>query len=236
MAETYIERLKASRQSSAQSTKEQREQAAMFAELKKMQMASLMGSQGKSTVILTDQTDLGDKVKELTAKTVAAIQGLDLTVASNKQLQAIKELRGDIVSVEQAVRRYETAIERQTVQLVAAINKLELSPHITVPTPQVTVKESAINLKPLETAINSLKVTKTINLSDYRAHDIADTADGKQHVGFMALDGTWYIMESDDASNTLRYYFGAGGYAEAWNYRSGHTYTTLSEAARGLSA
>lgn len=236
MADTsYLDKLKAHRLQTAQTNKEQSEFRAMITEMRKTQAATLAG-QGKPPIILTDQTDLGDKVKELTAKTTAAIQALATPEHNKQQLEILRELVRCLESVETAVDRYEAIVDRQTTQLVAAIQKIELSPNITVPTPQVTLHEKDVNLKPLEKAINGLKTTKATNLSDYRAHDLDDSPDGSQYVGFIAMDGSWYIMHSDDKTNTIRYYFGNENYDEAWNYRGGHTYTTLSEAIHGLAA
>lgn len=231
---TFSDNIQATRAQQALKDKERAEFNGMIAEMKRTQAAVLAGG-SKPTVILTDQTDLGDKVAELKAEAVRAIKGLDSSEIDKSQLAAIRTLSGDMVKLEAAFNRYITAIERQTVQLLSALNKLNLSPQITVPEPRVMIKEAApVDMKPLENAINSLRVAKTTNLGDYRAHDLDTSPDGLQYVGYIAMDGSWYIIQSNESSNTMRYCFGKDDYRTAWDERFGHDYTTLSEAIHAL--
>lgn len=238
MADTsYIQRLQAKRQQQTSSSHEQAKQDALIRALKDNQLAALLGN-NKPPVILTDQTDLGDKIKELTGQMVSTIKGLDSSASDMAQLKALKGLSDGVEALQRSVDSYVSAIDRQTVQLIAALNRLELSPQITVPKPVVTVQERAIDFKPLEKALKGLQqpAARAVSLSDYRAHDLDDAPDGKQYIGFIDMDGNWYLMQSDDETHSLRYYFGRGSYADAWDSRFGHSYRTLSEARRGLAA
>jgi hypothetical protein len=229
---TFSDNIQATRAQQALKDKERAEFNGMIAEMKRTQAAVLAGG-SKPSVVLTDQTDLGDKVGELTTKVTAAIKDLDLKVVNNQQLEAIRSVISAVQSLEQVVDSYITALDRQTVQIVSALKKIELSPRITVPTPQVTVKSSDVNLKPLETAINSLKST-TVSLADYRSHDLDTAPDGSQYIGYIAMDGSWYIIQSNESTNTMRYYFGKGAYSTGWDERYSHDYTVLSEAIHAL--
>lgn len=181
-------------------------------------LAKALGS-SKQSVILTAQADLGKKVDAFSDKVVATLGKLDTTVLQKRHLTLLAGLVKE-------VKTLQTAIDRQTVQLVRAINKIELSPQITVPTPVVTDTGSG----------NRASDKKGINLNDYRAHDLDDAPDGKQYIGFISMDGKWYIVQSDDASNSMRYYFSDGDYDTEWMERYSHEYKTLSEAIRGLAA
>lgn len=168
--------------------------------------------------------------------TVEALQAVDRLSKSNlsqTQLKDLNSLKDGLTAIEKAVNKYQVAIDRQTVQLVAAINKLKLTPNITVPEPRVTVVEKAVDLQPLEKAIKGIG-KPAVSLSDYRAHDIDDAPDGSQYIGFIAMDGSWYIAHTEN--NSMAYYFGTGSYAEAWDERLTHDYKPLNEAANALQA
>jgi hypothetical protein len=232
---SYLDTLNEKRQSKLAATMSQSERDELLSTLKDNQLATLI-SNTKPTVILTDQTDLGDKISELTTKMVASIEKLDVSEVNNDQLVAIDSAVSALKSVEAILIDYTTTLETQTDRVVEALNNIELSPNITVPKPQVTIHEKPISFAPLEEAIESLRVEKPLSLADYRAHDIDTAPDGLQYIGYISLDGSWYIIQSNDAANTMRYYFGKGDYANGWADKYSHDYTTLSEAVHALSA
>jgi hypothetical protein len=130
-----------------------------------------------------------------------------------------------IVGLSREVRSLQTAIDRQTMQITRALGKIELSPQINVPEPTV-----------INNTTPSVNTKSGINLADYRAHDLDDAPDGVQYIGFISQEGKWYICQSDDKKNTMRYYFGKGDYDTEWLERYSHEYKTLSEAIRSVAA
>ena len=69
-------------------------------------------------------------------------------------------------------------------------------------------------------------------LAAYRSSDIPTTAqatDDTRYYGFLALDGSWIIMQTVDSTGTLRYAFGTSGYAAAYTGRAGLTYEYLDQ-------
>jgi hypothetical protein len=236
MPDTPLERIKAKRQAANFQAASQSRQDAVLNALKENQIATLLSNQ-KPTVILTDQTDLGDKIKDLAGTLEKAVKSIDGKEDSAKLLKALEDLSVDLYGLGKKIEQYQTAIDRQTVQLVSALNKLELSPNITVTPAAVTVAPA--DFKPLQKALQGLKPTiskRMPTLADFRATDIDTDRSGTQYIGFMALDGSWYLMQSDERNNTTRYYFGTGDYASAWEQRHNYDYTTLSEAYRAVSA
>lgn len=231
---TFSDNIQAARAKTAETDKQKAEFNAMITEMRRTQAATLAGS-SKPSVILTDQTDLGDKIKELTDKTVTAISQLDIEGTSKREVAAINDVASAIHDLELTVETYITALDRQTVQIVAAIKKIELSPKITV-SPAAVHATSSVDLKPIEKALKELKggTKKAFSLNDYRAHDLDDAPDGTQYIGYIALDGSWYIIQSNDNSNSMRYFFGASDYSRGWEDRYSHDYTTLSEAVNAL--
>jgi len=70
---------------------------------------------------------------------------------------------------------------------------------------------------------------ETIDLASYKAHDLKDDGD-LQYVGFVNLDGGWYIIENKVRENKMRYIFGSGGYDKAFSNAASWNYKILSEA------
>src|SRR4051812_36836469 len=98
---TPLEKIKARRQQLSVASDESKSRAhrdAMINALKDNELASLLGG-NKPSVVLTDQTDLGDKVKELTSKAVAAIEKLDISGLNKQQLAVLHELSTGITKV-----------------------------------------------------------------------------------------------------------------------------------------
>lgn len=235
MQPNYIETLNQKKQASAQSQKEQSELGQMLAELKKMQMASLMGSQGKSTVILTDQTDLGDKLKEMVDSFSATVARLDSSDMDKQELTSLKALQTGLQDLKQAVIN----AKGDNSDVVAAIRALKLdvaAPVVNVPQPKVTVQSAPVDLKPLQATLEQYFTHEdvatedtTIDLECYRAQDIIDSGD-MQYVGFQNPDGNWYIIENDIKGNKMRYVFGSKNYAAAFKKAPTYQYQLLDKA------
>ncbi len=221
----YRETVQDKRNQATQLQKERAEAMAMRRELQKMQMASLMGSQGKSTVILTDQTDLGDKMKEHTVKVVEAIKGLERDASDQREIDALKEVEDAVMSLE---KEY---IEAHR-ELVAAVKSIKVSPVVNVPAlkPPV-VNVDAPDLSPLQATMREVFQPKAekLDLECFRAQDITDDGD-IQYVGFLNPEGDWYIIENNVVSNSMRYAFGSGDYSKAFARASTFDYQLLNEA------
>lgn len=233
----YRETVQQKRANSAQSTKEQNELASMVREMRQITAAALAGSAGKSTVILTDQTDLGDKISELATKFENALQGIDGTELSKHQILEIKKVGEAIKGLSGSVFQSTQSSEKQTKEIISAIRGLDMSPNITVPTPKVTVESNKIDFTALENAISNLKtevvfpepIIDRFDLSRYRAQDIKETED-KQYVGFVNPEGCWYIIENDLRANRMRYVFGESGYSKHFAQASTWKYQILDKA------
>lgn len=220
----YVERLQAKREETERSKQGARQHSDVLAAIK--------AARSQPPVILPAQSDV---VKALATKMEKAIKGLDNTELSKTQVSAIRSLGKDIQALGTALDSYQDALRAQTVEIVEAINGLELSPKITVPRAQVTVNERDVDLSPVIDAINASKPKKTPTLSDYRADDIDTAPDGTQYILAFALDGSWYIAQADK-DGRCRYHFGTGDYSQAWDERIGLEYQRLAEAIRGLRA
>ena len=165
------------------------------------------------------------------AELLEAITGLKaiIVAASNASESQTTEVISNIENMIESISEAHTqAIGQMDSTLQDIARYLKNPPKL--PTPSVTVQERELDLKPLEKAIKALSSKKTLDLNSYRAQDLDTAPDGTQYVGFQDGAGSWYIMHSDDNTNTLRYFFGKMSYAEAWDERYSHDYATLSEA------
>jgi hypothetical protein len=228
---SYTDQVNEKRQIQAQTTKEQQEQGAILYELKKMQAATLMGS-GKSTVILTDQTDLGDKLKEMNDKVVSAIKAIETPVIPDavkvtNQVDTTKELK----EVLQAIKSLKLVVE---------------APIINLPEPKVTVNNQKLDLAPLQATIRQALerqapvdqdgdgIPDRFDLSRYIAQDMKD-GEETQYVGFVNPEGHWYIVENDVKGNKMRYVFGSSGYSKHFKQASSYKYMILDKAINAAS-
>lgn len=164
---------------------------------------------------------------------IAAIKLLNESIAKipslMPQTEAVKvtnlaELTKDIVSSNKA--------------LTAALNKLELSPKITVPKPTVTVQPTDVKgvIKELKNVAKEIvdkpvpgtTVVPTDPLIRFTPANMDDTTT-VQYYSYIATDGEFYIRKVDKsgAYTTIRFYFGKGTAAThdtAWTNRAGLTY------------
>jgi hypothetical protein len=238
---SYLDTLNEKKILHAQTSKEQLEQAAMLQELKKMQLAALMGSQGKSTVILTDQTDLGDKLKSMVDSFTEAVKSSDTTSLNEDQIKELKALQSGLDKLTAAIN----ASKPDNSAVIAAIKALKLdvaAPVINVPQAKVNVQPAAVNVdfKPLQDTIKEYFKTpeiedEKIDLDCYRAQDLIDNGD-VQYIGFVNPAGNWYIIENKVRENQMRYCFGSTGYAKAFSKAAQYEYSLLNEAIASATA
>lgn len=60
-------------------------------------------------------------------------------------------------------------------------------------------------------------------VSGYQPSDV-DTASDPKYYGFLAADGSWYIMEENTTGGTYRYIRGTSDYTTKWTNRATLTY------------
>lgn len=114
-----------------------------------------------------------------------------------------------------------------------SLDKLKLDPVIKVaPTP---VNIPPVDFAPLIKALEPKPVEEKIDLDDYKAQDLVGD-DTFQYVGFVAPDGSWYIIENDVEGSSLRYKFGSKNYKSNWKGHTNHSYKLLNEAIREVQA
>lgn len=231
MQPNYLERVKDSRNNTSQRQTQEQDLGAMLAELKKMQLAALMGSQDKSTVILTDQTDLGDKLTAAITSIETAIKSLDSSSADSDQLAALHKLQGIFDG-------YFKRVGKDTDSIVAAIRALDVAPVVQAPVvnvPAPVVQVPPVDLTGVERAIERAATPEDTtapdpcDLSRYRAQDLTDNGD-MQYVGFVNPEGNWYIIENDVSKNRMRYVFGKRGYARHFRAAATYEYKLLDKA------
>lgn len=69
--------------------------------------------------------------------------------------------------------------------------------------------------------LNAISVSSS--LAAYQISDSDSAADTK-YFGYLAVDGSWYIMQEITTAGTYRYIRGSSGYTAAWTGRAGLTY------------
>jgi len=191
-------------------------------ELKEVQLASLLSNSPKSTVILADSTDLGDRFDALCNDLMSVVNTLksDTTMA-----KGFKELSSQLGVTAKAIT---TAVSNQKAPIVKPTD--------------VIVQERPVDLRKLEVLLERLiEQTKPappeeeddededeFDITKYIAQDLDNATDGNQYIGFLNSQGKWYIVQNDGRS--MRYYFGGDSYAQAWDDKYAHTYLPLSEA------
>jgi len=151
----------------------------------------------------------------------------DLPSANEKLATAINGLANKLT------KQPEKDYSKDFAALLQAINSKNWAPNIVVDSPMVSVPP--VDLKPVADAIDRSRPTESIDLEQYKAQDLAGD-DTFQYVGFVAPNGSWYIIENDIAGNSLRYKFGVKNYRTAWKSFNGHVYRLLNEAIREIQA
>lgn len=207
---------------------------------------ALQAGQAKPSIILTDQTDLGDKLKAAIADVSKAIAAADTHDLGKSHIQQLKGLQSALEGVTKSIQSGHTDTKKQHTELLAAIKALKLDMTVNVPEPKVTVKETKIDFSPLQKTMREVMaprelppdapVPEKFDLNRYRAQDIYEPDENRQYIGFLNPEGNWYIVENDVKANQMRYVFGSGGYAKAFQKASAYQYQLLDEAANAAAA
>ena len=64
-------------------------------------------------------------------------------------------------------------------------------------------------------------------VAGFQPSDI-DTAADTKYYGYLAADGSWYIMQEITTAGTFRYIRGSSAYITSWTGRAGLTYVYYS--------
>lgn len=216
-------------------------------QLKELQLSQLLEAQAakipkpdKPTIILTDQTDLGDRLSKLADDIASSVDKLDTTKVNADQLQSLKELKDALNSYTDGLTGSNTANQKAASDLLKAVKAIRVSPVVNVPEAKITVQAPKVDLQPLQDTLKEYfkppETDESINLESYRAQDIDNINPNMQYIGFMNPQGNWYIIENDVKGNKLRYLFGDDGYTQAFSDAASHVYSLLNEAIDALSA
>ena len=146
---------------------------------------------------------------------------------------------GSIVQAIQALRIENDEESKEVLREIAeTLSSLNVSPIVNVPKAQITVQERNIDFDPLIKALDKKEEVETDDdpLAGYKAQDINSDDPHVQYVGFINPQGSWYIIENNDTTNTLRYKFGKKGYSTAFKNMTKHNYKLYSEAIREVTA
>lgn len=228
----------ASTQASAQSTLD-----SLIQQLKEVQLASLMAG-SKSTVVLADSTDFGEKMKELgdnitssletyrkdtkNADKIAAIAddykklALYNVKAQNEQSKEMKQVFESLIKSFESIK-----IPEMPQVKIPAMPKMP-----SIPAPIVNIPKN--DFSPIADAISNLKEDKGLDLDEYKAHDINNSDKDTQYIGFLNPSGQWYIIENKVKENSIRYVFGKADYSTAFKKAPTYQYELLSEAVNAL--
>ena len=236
---SYLDTVNEKKQTHAQTSKEQSDFMTMIRQFQAIQAATL-ASAGKPNIILTDQTDLADKINDMVKTFGEVVKSTDQSKLNSDQIAAIKELKSGLDSLKTTIANKKA----DNSDVVAAIRALKLdvaAPIVNVPAPIVTLQERAhkpIDFTPLQDTIKEYfkaPEDEKIDLDCYRAQDITDNGD-TQYVGFVNPEGNWYIIENKVRENQLRYIFGDKGYAKAFKKAAQYEYMLLNEAINAITA
>jgi hypothetical protein len=169
----------------------------------------------------------GVVVQAITDKGIKVTAEIDTSKTNEEQVAALKSLQTAVEQLQQSGTSESSENVKLLADVLTAIKSLELAPTINLP----ALKPPKLDLTPLHNMLqNYLKPEDTgIDLDCYKAQDIRDD-DNKQYVGFLNLQGDWYIIENDIKANSMRYVFGSGNYAKAFTKAGNYEYKLLNEA------
>lgn len=208
-------------------------------ELKEIQLSTLLGA-SKPSVILTDQTDLGDKISELAGKFDTSLKQLDTSITDAEEIKQLKVLNQALQDFMKSIKASNADDTKTDKALIAAVKAIDVKPVVNVPAPKVNVQAPSIDLSPLQDTLRqyltSEETEEKVDLDDFKAQDIDNTNPDVQYVGFVNPDGNWYIIENDVKGNRIRYVFGVTDYQQAFANAAMYTYTLLNEAINALAA
>lgn len=236
---SYLETINAKKSDATIKAQSQSELDTLIAQLKEVQLASLMNN--KTSVVLADSTDFGEKMQELGDKITTVIDEFRNDNKNADKIEAIALEQQKLATYTAKVNRESAADFKATIgNLVKAVQAIKI-PEVKIPEvkiPEVKQPAPIVNVpvndfSPITRAIESLKEEKGIDLDDFKAHDITDSGDN-QYIGFVAPTGVWYIIENQTKNNRLRYVFGKKGYTKAFSQAPTYQYELLSEAINAL--
>jgi hypothetical protein len=239
---SYLDKINEKKTTASTKADAQQTVDSLIGQLKEVQLATLMGN-SKSTVVLADSTDFGDKMAELGDKIMAMLEAFkedttnvdkiatlvdDYKKLATYNVKAAREQSDDIkVTLNKLVKSIESIKIPET-----KIPEVKIPAFPKIPTPIVNVPKN--DFSPIERAIESLKEEKGLDLDDYKAHDINNLDKDTQYIGFLNPDGQWYIIENRVKENTIRYVFGKSDYKKAFKKAPTYQYELLSEAVNAL--
>lgn len=234
---TYIDTINNKKAVAKTEAKAQQTLDSLVNQLKEVQLATLMNG-SKSSVILADSTDFGEKMAQLGDKITAVIDELKNDTRNTDKLADLANQYEKLATYNVKVARDSADELKKVFSDTLKVLKNLQAPEIEVATPQVNVPAPIVNVpkndfSPITKAIESLKEEKGIDLDDFMAHDISEE-EGKQYVGFVAPTGAWYIVENLVDESKLRYVFGRNGYEKAFKKASTYQYEILSEAINAI--
>jgi hypothetical protein len=233
---SYLDQIADKKQSLATRTEKKEDIDSLIKELKEVQLASLMASKSKSTIILADSTDLGDKVADLGEKIINVLNAFkNDTTATDKLVKISEDFKKLNIFVTKSAGDQAVKVEKALNQIAGAIKSVKMPD---IPAPVVKVEERELDFTPLHNAMREMMATregdKGMSLDNYRAQDINNSEKEVQYIGFLNPSGEWYIVENRVKENTLRYIFGTGGYAKAFAKAARFEYKLLDEAVNAL--
>lgn len=210
----------------------------LIKQVKEVQLAAMLGA-SKPSVVLTDQTDLGERITALGQKIADTVSKLDTSKADTQQLAAIKELKTAFDSFTKTLASNNKSDTTADKALLTAIKAINVSPIVNVPQPKVTVEAQKIDFSPFIDALNNRdniesSPDESLDLSCYRAQDIDNTNPDMQYIGFVNPEGNWYIIENNIKGNSFRYVFGSNGYQKAFSKAASYEYSLLNEAVNAI--
>lgn len=207
----------------------------LIKQMKEATLASYMGG-NKSSVILADSTDLGDRVEELGDKITTAIDAIKEDNSNTEAVdKLVDEFKSVVTRVTESINAQQTALSKAFDTFGKILGGIEFSPQISVAPTKVSVPK--VDLSEIGEAIASLKVEEKeeFSLKCYMAQDLQ--TDGTfQYVGMVNPEGNWCIIENDMEAEALRFVLGDKNYKTAWKNYNNHQFMLYDEAVNAVSA
>jgi len=227
---------------------------------KSTDIQSLFGPLQDLRRVVKAQPDVRPDIKQLNEALLGGLRKLDSSELSAKQINLLHELISSIKDQQRSAEQSSKELREALNEVLKAVNAIEVAPVVNVPAPVVNVPKPTINLpapkvtveapkldlKPMEKAIQGIKIPEPpepvveppeepkIDLDDYKAQDIDNSSKNTQYIGFLNPAGDWYIIENDIKGDKLRYVFGSGGYSKAFSNAASYEYKLLDEAVNAV--
>ena len=231
----YLQQVQAKKLANKEQASKQFDLDATIQQLKEVQLASLMAG-NKSSVVLADSTDFGEKIDDLNKNLTELIKDNSkaFSEASRSDKQTVATMVKDLVSSLDRIKPADNSDIKDVMNKV--LNELKKDKSITVKSPDVNV--SPIDLKPITEVLEAYKPpvvesNDELDLDDYMAQDLKKV-EGKQYIGFVNPMGAWYIIENDIKGESLRYLFGTKDYSKHFKKANEYVYKLLNEAVNAI--